>query len=98
MVSAVDLSKAREAMQKKQRRVTSVQSRLRVGAAPISFAAARARLSLREAEDAAKQLRARLQANRSGRINFALISQILAAERRVMQARRALSQLDPGSL
>src|SRR5262245_7413880 len=94
MTNAVDLTKAREAMRKTQRRITIVQNRLSVSAAPISFAAARARHCLREAEDAVKKLRALLNASRGGRIDFALIAEIRAAERRVTQARLALSLID----
>jgi predicted Zn-dependent protease len=93
MVNAVDLSKAREAMRKTQRQITSVHNRLDTSCAPVSFAAGQARLALREAESAVKKLRALLTASRGGRVDFALVSQIRAAEKRVEQARETLSRI-----
>ena len=98
MANAVDLTKARGAMRKTQRRITIAQNRLSISAAPINFAAARARHILRDAENVVKKLRGLLATSRGGRINFALISEIRAAERRVAHARKALRQIDPVSL
>src|SRR5262245_15638134 len=99
MDGAVDLTKAREALRKTQRRITTAQNRLGLGATtPISFVAAQTRKRLREAEDAVRALTALLDASRGGRINFALISEIRAAERRVTQARLALSLIDHDNL
>ena len=94
MGSTFDLAKAREAVRTTRRRMQSVQDRLRANSEPVSFAAVQARRQLREA--AVRQLNALLEAGRAGKINFALVSEIVVAERRVAKAREALSQI--GSL
>ena len=97
MVGAVDLTKVREARRKTRRRVTIVQHRPDGDLAPVSFVTARARRNVREAEAAVKKLTVMLQASKSGRINFVLVRQIRAAEKRLRGAREALSQIDPTS-
>jgi hypothetical protein len=95
--SPVDLGKARETLRKAQREIGHARHRLAASSAPISFAAAKARHSLNEAELAVKKMQALLNAGRGGRINFALVRDIRAAECRVTQARLQLRAIDPTS-
>jgi hypothetical protein len=66
-----------------------------VHATPISGEAAKALRELWDANFALQQMISLLNADHAGRINFAMVREIGAAETRVAQAREALRKIDP---
>jgi len=95
MVNTVDLARARQAVEKAKRARKRAEDR--TTAAVIGFEAAKARHRLRHAEFAVKQMLVELVASRAGRIDFAMVRKIGAAETRVAEAREALRKINPNS-
>jgi hypothetical protein len=96
MVNTFDLARARQAVKKAKRARKEAENRA-MAAAVIGFEPARARHKLRQAESAVKQMLTQLVASRAGRIDFAMVRKIGAAETRVAEAREALRKIDPTS-
>ena len=68
-----------------------------LGPATARLDAVKARERLRDAEAALRQLQEKLGTSPKGRIDFAMVRKIGAAENRVAEAREALRQIDPTS-
>ena len=68
------------------------------GGAPATISlAAEARERLRDAEAALRQMQEQLVTSRTGKMDFAMVRKIGAAESRVDEARQALRKIDPKS-
>ena len=68
-----------------------------LGSATERLDAKKARERLRDAETALRQMQEQLVTSPKGKIDFAMVRKIGAAENRVAEAREALRKIDPNS-